>query len=123
IYSRGSLSEQIPRRCAPRNDNTLDHELRRRRHALFPFGERRPRRGEARDGHSERGARDVIEPGLVKEPDRCRIPAVLAADSDLELRIRLAPALGRDRHELADARLIEARARILPPYARIAIRR
>ncbi len=41
------------------------------------------RRRETRDRHPGRRARDVVEPGLVAEADRLRLPAVLAADADL----------------------------------------
>ena len=36
------------------------------------------------------------------EPDRARLAAVLAADAELELRLRPAAALDRDPHQVAD---------------------
>src|SRR5262249_46802496 len=80
-------------------------------HALL--GERGARRREARDRDAERRAGHVVQADVVEELDRARIAAVLAADADLELRLDLAAAPRRDRDELADAVLVEARERVL----------
>ena len=63
--------------------------------------------GKPRDRHAERRAGHVIEPDLVTEGDRGGIPAVLAANADLEIRPRLAPALDADPHQLPDALLVD----------------
>ena len=62
----------------------------------------RLRGGETRDGHAERRARDIIEPGGMAEADGIGIAAVLAANAELQFGARLAPALDRDLDELAD---------------------
>src|SRR5262245_14504075 len=68
--------------------------------------------GEARDRHAERRAGHVVELHLVAERDRGGIAAVLAADSDLELRLDLAAALDADPHELAYAVAVDGDERI-----------
>src|SRR5262249_59126750 len=76
------------------------------------LAERGLRGGKARDRHPGRRARDVVEPDIVAEGDRGGIATVLAADSELEVVPRLAPALDRDAHELAHALAIERDERI-----------
>src|SRR6478672_5329099 len=82
---------------------------RRARHAL---AERGLRGGEARDRHAEGRARHVVEPDAFAEVDRGGIAAMLAADSKLDARARLASALGGDPHEFAHAFLVERHERI-----------
>src|SRR5438105_13168444 len=60
------------------------------------------RRGEPRDRHAIGRARHVIEADLVAEGDGSRIPAMFAADADLEIWPRLAAARNTDLHQLAD---------------------
>src|SRR5436190_15784721 len=68
--------------------------------------------GEACDGNAERRARDVIERNLVAERDRSGVAAVLAADPDLELRLRLPTALDADPHQFAHALAVDGDERI-----------
>src|SRR5262245_26761174 len=65
--------------------------------------ERGARGREPRDGKPEGRAGHVVEPELVAERDRGRVPAVLAADAELELWLDIAPLLRCDPHERADA--------------------
>ena len=58
--------------------------------------------GEAGDGHAERRAGHVVQANLVAERDGRRIAAVLAADAEFEIRIRLAAELAGHLHELAE---------------------
>src|SRR5262249_19387662 len=81
--------------------------LARRRLAERGLGGR-----QARDRHPERRARDVVEPDGIAERDRSRIAAMLAADAELEIVPRLAPALDRNLDELADAFTVERDERI-----------
>ena len=66
------------------------------------------RRRQSRNRHPEGAARDVVEPDGVKEGDRRRVAAVLAADADLEVGPCGAAALDGDLDQLADAALVEA---------------
>ena len=70
------------------------------------------RRGEARERDAVRGAAHVVEADLVAELDRARLAAVLAADAELDVRLRLAAALDADAHEVADAFLVEHLERV-----------
>src|SRR3954451_1948214 len=65
--------------------------------------ERGLRRSEAREGDAERRAGDVVEAELVAERDRAGLPAVLAADAELDPRPRAPPPLHGDAHQVADA--------------------
>src|SRR4051812_19100851 len=65
------------------------------------------RGGHARYRHSVRRAADVVEPSHVEEGDRPRVAAVLAADAQLELRLRLPAGPGGEPDEPADARLVD----------------
>ena len=76
------------------------------------LGERRLRRGEPRERHAVRRAGDVVEPEPVAERDRARLAAVLAADPELDARLRASPALDRDPHEVADPVLVEHLERV-----------
>src|SRR3954463_8962383 len=82
------------------------------RRACGRRAECRLRGGKTRDRHAERRARHVIEPNFVAERDRCRIAAMLAANPELQRIARLAPALGRDANQLADAVSVERHERI-----------
>src|SRR5215210_6823921 len=49
--------------------------------------------GEARAGHPEGRAGDVVETRFVEEGDALRVAAVLPADPKLQMRVRPPPAL------------------------------
>src|SRR5262245_46244847 len=74
---------------------------------------RRLRGGEPHDRHAERRGDDVVEADLLEEANRVRISAMFAADTDLQVLARGAPALHANVHELADAADIDRRERIL----------
>src|SRR5207244_2657569 len=61
------------------------------------------RRRQPRDRDAVRRRAHVVEPHLVKEVDRRRVAAVLAADADLEIAPRPTPALDADANEIAHA--------------------
>src|SRR3954454_11968386 len=61
----------------------------------------------ARDRHAVRRAAHVVEARHVEERDRIGVAPVLAADAQLQVRLRLAPRPGREPHQPADARLVE----------------
>mmetsp|Transcript_37749 Transcript_37749/g.118185 ORF Transcript_37749/g.118185 Transcript_37749/m.118185 type:complete len:920 (-) Transcript_37749:644-3403(-) len=65
------------------------------------------RRGEARDGHAEGAAANVVEAGAVEEGHGLRVAAVLAADADLHARAHGAALRGGVVHELPDALGVE----------------
>src|SRR2546425_8404605 len=75
-------------------------------------GERRLRSREPRDRDPVRRRADVAQADRVEEMHRCRVAAMLAADPDLQVGPRLAPALDADAHEIADALHVDRRARI-----------
>ena len=75
-------------------------------------GERRLRGREPRERDAVRRARDVVEPEPVAERDRARLAAVLAADPELDARLRASPALDADPHEVADAVLVDHLERV-----------
>jgi hypothetical protein len=77
--------------------------LRRLRLPRRALAERGLGGGEACEGNAERRARDVIERNLVAERDG----GVLAADPDLELRLRLPTALDADPHQFAHALAVD----------------
>src|SRR5262249_34288522 len=60
-----------------------------------------------RPGPWARRAADVVEPELVAERDRLRLPAVLAADPGLQAGLRRSAALDADAHQLADTVHVE----------------
>src|SRR5262245_4321654 len=68
--------------------------------------------GEARDGHPERRTAHVIEAFAVTKVDRRRLAAVLAANSNLQVGLGLAPALDADADELAEPVLVDGDERI-----------
>src|ERR1035437_101559 len=72
----------------------------------------RLRGGQAGDGDAERRAGHVVHAHAVAELHRARLAAMLAADADFQVRIRLAAALDGDLHQLADAFLVEDGKRI-----------
>ena len=51
------------------------------------------------DWHSERRARDVVEPDLVEEVDRGRVSAVLATDAEVEVRVCRTAVGDRKTHQ------------------------
>src|SRR3989475_5229679 len=68
---------------------------------------------EAGHGHAERGARDVVEAELGPKVDARRVPAVLAANPDLEIRADFAPALDAHPHQLAHALAVNRLERVV----------
>ena len=89
----------------------------------LPPPQHRPRRRQARNRHPERRAADVVQPHLLAERDAPRIGAVLATNPQLQLRPRLPPAFGRDAHQLAHARDVQAQERVRSHDPLICIRR
>src|SRR2546425_7807227 len=67
--------------------------------------ETRLRRAQPRDRNHERRTGHVRHPYLVTELHRRRLAAVLAADTDLEIRARAPPAFDADSDQLAHALL------------------
>ncbi len=55
------------------------------------------------------------------ERNRARLAAVLAADPELELRLRTATALDSDAHQVADAVLVEHLERVVLEHARLQV--
>src|SRR5258707_9321925 len=98
---------------APRSERRLP-TLRRLRLPRRALAERGLGGGEACDGNAERRARDVIERNLVAERDGGGVAAVLAADPDLELRLRLPTALDADPHQFAHALAVAGDERMAP---------
>src|ERR1039457_1744215 len=74
---------------------------------------RRLRGGQAGDGDAERRAGHVVHAHAVAELHRARLAAVLAADADFQVRIRLAAALDGNLHQLANTFLVEDGERIV----------
>src|SRR4051812_6685231 len=70
------------------------------------------RRRETRERDAVRGAAHVVEADLVTELDRARLAAVLAADAELDVRLRLAATLDADAHEVADSVPVEHLERV-----------
>src|SRR5258708_15610817 len=77
---------------------TLRRTLRRTRRVL---AQGRLGGGEAGDRPPERGTRHIVEPDLMAELDRGRGAAVFAANAELEVRGRLAAAVGSAPRPLA----------------------
>src|SRR3954452_18163837 len=69
--------------------------------------ERRLRCSHPRDRHAVGRTAHVVEPRHLEEPDRLRVAAVLAADAQLEVGVRLAAHPGGQAHEPADAELVD----------------
>src|SRR5579862_412552 len=82
------------------------------RRARLLAGQRRMRRGEARDRHPVRRAADVIQPHLGAELHRGGVAAMLAADAELNAGPRLAAALAADADQLAHAFLVDGDERV-----------
>src|SRR5205085_12583721 len=80
--------------------------------AALRFLQHRLRRREAGKRDAVRRAAHVVEADRVAELDGARLAAVLAADAELDLRLRLAAALDADAHEVADALLVEDLERV-----------
>src|SRR5207302_10314369 len=55
----------------------------------------------------------VVQAQLVAERDRRRLAAVLAADAELERRLRPPPSLDRQPHQVADATHVQRLERIV----------
>jgi hypothetical protein len=68
---------------------------------------RRGRQGQARDGHAERRAADVVEADVVAELDGRGFAAVLAADAELDVGTRLAALLDGVLHQESDTCLVD----------------
>eukprot|EP00756_Hemistasia_phaeocysticola_P023301 Hpha_TRINITY_DN15885_c0_g10::TRINITY_DN15885_c0_g10_i3::g.189512::m.189512 len=62
---------------------------------------------EDRDGNTERGARDVVQPHAVAELDRLRLTAVLTADTALQHRLGRPPLLHGHAQQLAHTLLVQ----------------
>src|SRR5919106_5416134 len=69
--------------------------------------QRRLRGSNPGDRHPVRRAADVVEPGQLEERDRLGVAAVLAADAEPDLGLRLAPDPCRQPHEPPHARLVD----------------
>src|SRR4029078_3691101 len=69
--------------------------------------ERGLRRRQPRKRDAVRRAAHVVEADPVAELDRRRLAAVLAADAELDVRLRLPPPLDADPHQVALALLVE----------------
>src|SRR5215510_10297122 len=80
---------------------------RRARRRDLSLGRRQPR-----DRHRERRAGHVVHADPMAEGHRRRLAPVLAADTHLEIRHRLAPPLDADADQLAHALLVEHRERV-----------
>src|SRR6266478_200895 len=65
------------------------------------------RRGEAREGHAERAARDVIQAHVLEELDGARVASMLAAHAHLEPRLLLPPRERGAPHQGADTRDVD----------------
>src|SRR5215475_10557491 len=57
-------------------------------------------------------AADVVEPDQVAELDRTGLAAVLAADAELQVRLRPPPPLDSGPHQVTDALLVEHLERV-----------
>src|SRR5579884_2604417 len=73
---------------------------------------RRLRRSQTRYRHAIRRARNVIHPYAIAEFHGTRLPAMFAADADLEIRTSFAAELYRHLNHLPDTVLIEHGKRI-----------
>src|ERR1051325_8299728 len=73
----------------------------------------RLRRSEARHRHAVRWSGDVVQAAGAEEADGIGGSAVLAADADLEVRVRSAAALRAELHQLPDALLVDRLERVL----------
>src|SRR4051794_8451899 len=76
------------------------------------FFERRLRRREPCERDAVGRAAHIVEAEAVAERDRLRLAAVLAADADLDVGLRGAPALDADPHQVADAAFVDRLERI-----------
>src|SRR4051812_178094 len=81
------------------------------------------RRREAGERDPVRRAADVIEPDPVAELDRRRLAAVLAADAELDVRLRLPPPLHRDPHQVSDTFGVEHLERVALEHAVLEVER
>ena len=107
------LRARPARRGVPRRSRRTKIAISRDPLAAAYVRERRLRRRQPRHRHAEGRAAHVVEPDLVEELDRRRVAAVLAADAELEVRLRRAALRHRDLHQLADAGLVDRRERVL----------
>src|SRR5689334_17097753 len=108
----------VPASTAPTTSATTSHRMAR---SLAPCGCVFHRAGlgksrlggrEARQRDAERRAADVVQAELVAEDDGLRLAAVLAADPELQLRLRRTAALDADSHQVAHAALVERLERV-----------
>src|SRR5712691_3421189 len=76
---------------------------------------------EPRDRHAIRRAADVVEPELVAELHGGTVAPMLAADADLDVRLRAPPPLDADPHQVADAALVERLERIVLDHSVVEI--
>src|SRR5436305_1233056 len=73
----------------------------------MPALERRLRGGEAGNGEAKGGAGDVVQAEFLAELDRAGVPAMLAANAELQGWAGLASPVRREPNQLADAIPIE----------------
>src|SRR5207244_5810348 len=66
------------------------------------LAQHRLRRCETRKRHAVRRAAHVVQTELVAELDGLRLAAVLAANAELDVGLRRAPALDADPHHVSD---------------------
>src|SRR4029453_5817173 len=69
-------------------------------------------RGQTGGFDTERRTAHVVEPELVTEDHGCRVAPVLAADPDVEARVRRPALLPRDAHEAPHPRLVDRDERV-----------
>eukprot|EP00982_Pelagococcus_subviridis_P013843 31285-Pelagococcus_subviridis.AAC.9 len=87
------------------NDDVVNEPRARSVSLLLRRLERRLRRGETRDGNAERRARDVVQPFLVEKLHGRRVAAVLAADANLQIRVRASAFVHAHLDQRTDALL------------------
>src|SRR6476646_11146887 len=79
--------------------------------------QRRLRRREACERDAIGRAAHVVEPDPMAELHRRRLAAVLTADAELDLRLRLPAPPHRDPHQVADTVLVEHLERVALEHA------
>src|SRR3954468_13623409 len=75
--------------------------------------ERRLGRGQAGDRHAVGRGADIIEADALAEGDRGGVPAMLAADAELEAALHRPAALGGERDQLPHPVLVDRDERVL----------
>src|SRR5439155_16769644 len=100
-------SAASPTRAAPARTLLIAADVKQARTPRAALGasvrrDRRLRSGHARDRHPVRRAAHVVEPGHLEERDRVRVAAVLPADAEPKVGLRLAARPRREPDEPAD---------------------